>query len=126
MTNYFLIAAIVLFIVGTIHSILGEFLIFRYLRKKGIVPSLAAPPLRERHVRILWATWHIVTVFGYGFCVVLVWLSQSTENVNHVPFIKETIIYSMLAGALLVLWGTRGKHPGWVGLLLVAFFTWLG
>lgn len=126
MTNYFLIAAILVVIVGIIHSVLGEFLIFRHLRKNGIVPILAAPPLRERHVRILWASWHMVTVFGFGFGVVLLWLSQSMPNGNYEPFIKEVIIYSMLANSLLVLWATRGKHLGWIGLAAVAFFTWLG
>lgn len=126
MTNYFLIAAILVVIVGIVHSVLGEFLIFRHLRKNGIVPTLAALPLRERHVRILWASWHVVTVFGFGFGVVLLWLSQSQELGNFQPFIKEVIIYSMLASSLLVLRATSGKHPGWTGLAAVALLTWLG
>lgn len=126
MTNYFLIAAILVVIVGIIHSVLGEVLIFRHLRKNHIVPTLAAPPLRERHVRILWASWHIVTVFGFGFGVVLLWLSQSTQHGDFEPFIKTVTIYSMLASSLLVLWATNGKHPGWFGLGAVALFTWLG
>lgn len=128
MESYFFIAAILVLIVGVIHSALGEYLIFRHLRQNGIVPSLAAPPLRERHVRILWASWHIVTVFGFAFAfgVVLLWLSQPVKNENYEPFIQAVIIYSMLASSCLVLWATRGKHPGWLGLAAVALFTWLG
>lgn len=126
MIDYFLIAAIVAFIVGIIHSILGELLIFRHLRKDKIVPALAAPPLRERHVRILWASWHIVTVFGFGFGVVLIRLSQTTLNENFELFIGKVIIYSMLASSLLVLWATNGKHPGWLGLAAIALCAWLG
>ncbi|HTF98328.1 MAG TPA: hypothetical protein VL995_19470 [Cellvibrio sp.] len=125
MTDYFLIAAALAFTVGVIHSILGELLIFRHLRKDKIVPTLSAPPLRERHVRILWASWHIVTIFGFGFGVVLIRLSQSTGYGNLELFIGKVIIYSMLASSLLVLWATNGKHPGWVGLAAIALFTWL-
>jgi hypothetical protein len=124
MTNYILIASMLVVIVGIVHSVLGEFLIFRHLRKNGIVPTLAAPPLRERHIRILWASWHIVTVFGFG--VALLWLSQSAQDGAFEPFIKEVIIYSMLASSLLVLLATSGKHPGWIGLAAVALLTWLG
>ena len=126
MIDYFLIAAILVVIVGIAHSILGELLIFRHLRKKRIIPTLAVPPLRERHVRILWASWHIVTVFGFGFGVVLLWLSKSTVHGDFERLIKEVIIYSMLAGSFLVLWATNGRHPGWVGLAAVALLTWLG
>ena len=126
MIDYFLIAAILVVIVGIAHSILGELLIFRHLRKNRIIPTLAVPPLRERHVRILWAGWHIVTVFGFGFGVVLLWLSKSTVHGDFERLIKEVIIYSMLAGSFLVLWATNGKHPGWVGLAAVALLTWLG
>ncbi|MES2822286.1 MAG: hypothetical protein V4732_01705 [Pseudomonadota bacterium] len=126
MNTYFLIAAILVFLVGIIHSALGEYLIFRHLRGKSIVPTNAAPPLRERHVKILWATWHIVTIFGFAFGVLLLKLSQSTGNGSHEALIKEIIIYAMLASSLLVLWATKGRHPGWVGLAAVALFTWLG
>jgi hypothetical protein len=126
MNTYFLIAAILVFLVGIIHSALGEYLIFRHLRRKNIIPTLAAPPLRERHVRILWATWHIVTIFGFVFGILLLKLSQATGNGNQEIFIKEIIIYAMIASSLLVLWATKGRHPGWVGLAAVALFIWLG
>jgi hypothetical protein len=113
-------------VVAIVHSILGELLIFRHLRKKRIVPTLAMPPLRERHIRILWASWHIVTIFGFGFGVLLLRLSQSTSHGNFELFIKQLIIYSMLACSFLVLWATNGRHPGWVGLAGVALLTWLG
>lgn len=126
MIGYFSIAAILVIIVGIIHSILGEYLIFRHLRKGRIVPTLAALPLRERHIRILWASWHIVTVFGFCFGAVLLWLSRSALHGEFENFIKAVIIYSMLASSLLVLWATNGKHPGWIGLAAVALLTWLG
>jgi len=64
MNIYFLSAAVVCVLVGIFHSILGEILIFNNLRVGGIVPTEAAPPLLSRNVRIIWATWHLASIFG--------------------------------------------------------------
>jgi hypothetical protein len=55
-------AAVIATVTGFVHSLLGERLIFRHLRASSLVPSLPAPPLQSRHVRILWATWHLASV----------------------------------------------------------------
>ena len=64
MPSIYLIAGLIAALTGVAHSFLGERLIFRHLRSGGLIPTLAAPPLRERHIRILWATWHLGSVFG--------------------------------------------------------------
>jgi hypothetical protein len=125
MQTWLIAAGVLAFVVGAIHSVLGEVLIFRHLRNKGLVPTVATPPLRERHVRILWATWHIVTVFGWAFSAILLWLAFAPNDVGFVLFVKDTIILSTLVSAFLVLIGTKGMHPGWLGLLGIAVFTWL-
>lgn len=108
-------AAIVLFIlIGLIHSALGEFLIFRRLRKGGIVPTEAALPLRSRHTRILWASWHIASIFGWGMAAILWRLSM--ETAEHTTFIVRAIAASALLSGALVLLATGGRHPGWLGL----------
>lgn len=56
MNIYFLAAAVLLILIGLVHSILGEKLIFRRMRKGGFIPTNGGPALREPHVRILWAT----------------------------------------------------------------------
>lgn len=49
MNIYFLIAGILCFILGLIHSILGEFLIFNSKRNKGsIVPSKKIPEFERK------------------------------------------------------------------------------
>ncbi len=110
MNAYLLAAAIVAIVVGAIHSVLGEVLIFRHLRKGALVPTASAPPLRERDVRILWASWHIATVFGWAFAVLLLQLAT----------VEQAAIGAFIGSSLLVLLGTRGRHPGWIGLLAVA------
>jgi hypothetical protein len=114
----YLLAAILAIATGLIHSALGEILIFRHLRKGTLVPSLGVPPLRERNVRIIWATWHLATLFGWAFAGVLLQLSLGLPISN--ALIVGTVVFAYLGGALLVLIGTQGRHPGWVALTAVA------
>lgn len=127
MNNAFLFAAGCLtIIVGLIHSVLGEILIFRRMRSGGLIPTEGSPILRERHVRILWASWHVVTVFGWGFGALLLRLSFPLSEYTLQTFIENAALFSMLAASLLVLVGTKGRHPGWLGLLGVAILLWIG
>ena len=43
-----------------------------------------------------------------------------------VAIVAEVIATAVLASAALVLVGTKGRHPGWIGLLVVAVLAWLG
>ena len=123
MNRLFLAAAILSFLVGLAHSILGEVLIFRRMRQGGPIPTNGGRVLGEGHVRILWASWHVLTVFGWCLAAILVWLSQ-VQTVGS-AFLSQAIVMAMLAASVLVFVGTKGKHPGWVGLLGVAVLTWL-
>ncbi|HRD72453.1 MAG TPA: hypothetical protein PK027_03785 [Aquimonas sp.] len=126
MNIYLATAAVLAFLVGLVHSLLGERLIFGRLRQGRLVPTNGGSLLQERHVRILWASWHVLTVFGWCIAAVLLWLSLPSSNPSSALFIEQAIVFSMLAGSALVLLGTRARHPGWVGLLAVAAFVWLG
>lgn len=123
MNRYFLAAAILAFLVGLVHSILGERLIFRRMRQGGFIPTNGGRVIGEGHVRILWASWHVLTVFGWCLAAVLLWLAQA-EPAPH-ALIAQAIVVAMTAGSFLILVGTRGRHPGWIGLLGVAVLAWL-
>jgi hypothetical protein len=124
MQTYFLAAAIVITFVGIIHSVFGEILIFRKLRKSGFIPKESAPPLQARNVRILWASWHLASAFGFGFAGIL--LSISNSNSRPDQTIISALLFAFLAGSALVFIATKGKHPGWIGLLTVAVLVHLG
>ena len=126
MNGYFVAASLLAFIVGAVHSVLGEHLIFRRMREDGIIPTKGGELLRERHVRILWASWHLVTVMGCGMAALLLWLAMPASKPLINSIIPLVILISMLVSALLVLVGTRGRHPGWIGLLLVATCIFAG
>ena len=123
MNLFLVIAGILCILVGIIHSILGEILIFKNLREGSVIPTIAPSPLRERNIRILWATWHLASVFGWGLSAVLIKLSFIESN--HSREIVQYIAYSMLAAGALVFVATKTKHPGWIGLWGVAILCWL-
>ncbi|WP_034695501.1 hypothetical protein [Acidovorax sp. NO-1] len=124
--HFYLAGAILMALIGVIHTVLGEVLIFQRMRVKGVVPTKGGEVLRERNVRILWATWHLVTVLGFLVAVVIVHLIRMPAGSVESRLLVVSLIGAMLASSLLVLVGTRGRHPGWAGLLVVALLVGAG
>ena len=118
-------AAILAIATGVVHSLLGEVLIFRHLRQSSIVPSLPAPPLQGCNIRILWATWHLASVFGWVLAGLLWQLAQNPDAGLSASAVLGALAVGFLSGALLVLVGTRGRHPGWVALGAVGVLSWV-
>ena len=125
MQTYLAVAAGVAFLTGVAHSVLGEMLIFRQLRRGTLVPGQDAPPLRSRNIRIIWATWHVATLFGWAFAGVLLQLALSPQASLVSLFLNATVA-AYAGGSLLVLVGTGGRHPGWIALAAVAALVWTG
>lgn len=122
-------AGILCFALGLTHSILGEYLIFNSKRNKGsIVPTKGTPELKERHLRIIWATWHLASVFGWciGVVIISVAISQSNSDSEWARLIIGSVIVTMVLASILVLVGTKGKHPGWIVLLLISILLLFG
>lgn len=126
MNWYFIAAGILSFVIGLVHSMLGELLIFRRMRAGGFIPTNGGQVLREPHVRILWASWHVVTALGWCLAALLIWLAVPTSSATAQLAVAHAVSGSMLASSILVLVGTKGKHPGWLGLLGVAILTATG
>lgn len=115
-------ASLLLIMVGLVHSTLGEVMIFKKLRSSGILPNQAPAPLRARNIRIIWATWHLASVFGFAIAGILLLLVDFTTDLSS---ILNLIAWSMFAAAALVFYATNAGHPGWIGLLCVAVLCWL-
>jgi len=129
MNIYFGTAGILCFLLGLVHSILGEFLIFKNKRIKGnIVPSKVGVDLRKKHLAILWATWHLASVFGWGIGIILVKISLMGDELHQelTYFILTAIAFTMLLGSILVFGSTNGKHPGWIVLLIIGILVGFG
>jgi hypothetical protein len=125
MNLYLAGAAAVLVVTGLVHSVFGEWLIFRRMRASGaLIPTEGGSALREPHVRILWATWHALTAIGWALAALLFWHSDAARPLPvTVGFI---VAGGALASSLLVLVGTKARHPGWLALLAAAVLALLG
>lgn len=126
MNTFLASAAALAFLVGLAHSILGERLVFSRMRQGQLVPTNGGTVLREPHVRILWASWHALTVLGWAMAGTLLLLASEPATGELRASLLHLVALSMLAGSALVLYGTSARHPGWLGLLGVAVLTWLG
>lgn len=124
MNAWLLAAAALIFVIGLVHSWLGELVIFRQLRQgpksSGVVPSGGAPVLRGFQTRILWASWHLVTVLAWALAALLLWLAQPAARAMSGGVVEGIAIAALTAGAGLVLWSNRGRHPAWIALLAAA------
>jgi len=122
MNIYFLIAGILCFMLGLVHSILGEYLIFKDKRKSGnLVPTKMNAELKEQHLRIIWVTWHLTSFFGWciGGYLIIISLNRNVLDSEFINFMINSTVIAVTASSLLVLIGTKGKHPGWIVLILI-------
>lgn len=125
MNLLFVVAATVLALVGLAHSVLGELLVFRALRTQGVVPTAGRPVLRERQVRILWGSWHLVTVLGWALSALLWRLGTAPwGDAALAAWVADVVGVATLASGMLVFYATNGRHPAWVPLLGVAALVW--
>ena len=113
--------------VSLAHSVLGETMLFRRVRGAAWLQADTGRRLGRGHLGILWATWHGVTALGCGIAAVFGWLAGMPPAARApMAFVDDTLAGALAVVALLVLVGTRGRHPGWIGLLATAVLAWLG
>lgn len=125
MSNAWLIAAASLAaLIALAHSVIGEWRLFRHLRRAGrLVPTEGGALLREFQVRILWACWHGLSALGLGLVGVLVWLDQPGARLASAGRVEGCVAAAMATVGLLVLVSSRGRHPAWLALLGVSALT---
>jgi hypothetical protein len=64
-------------------------------------------------------------VFGWAFAAVLLQLARNPHGGSPVHLVLGATVAAYLGGALLVLFGTRGRHPGWIALAAVGILSWV-
>lgn len=126
MNAWLMLAAALMTLTGLVHSLLGEQLIFRRMRRGTLVPAFGGDLLQERNVRILWATWHLASVLGWGVAAALLLLADPASAGPATRGLVHILALASAIGALLVMVSTRGRHPGWIALSAVATACMLG
>ena len=120
MNIYLQAASVLTFAVGLIHPMLGGVMVFSRLRKGSWVPPPGGNVLHQRHIRILWASWHVMTVLGWLVAAAL-WALAAKPASGLRSFLLQVIIGSTSVSSARVLFATKAGHPGWVGLLGVLY-----
>ena len=108
------IAGILAVILGLVHTGLGETFIFKGWRE-------TSPNIARRHRNIIWASWHLVTICCLAFGIILLAIGAGVEDL--ISLILYIIAAAFLLSSGLVLLATRGKHSGWIVLLIIALLT---
>ncbi|MBW8845157.1 MAG: hypothetical protein JF607_09315 [Burkholderiales bacterium] len=120
MNPWLVAAAASVFLIGLVHSWLGERLVFKHLRRAGLVPDGGEPALRPYQTRILWASWHVVTALAWALAWVLLCLAQPAARAASAGTVEPIIATALAVSGGLVLLSNRGRHPAWIALLAAA------
>jgi hypothetical protein len=99
-----LTAAILVFALGVLHSIMGRILVFRPMGR--VIPALRTAGLRAQQTNILWASWPLVTAFGWGIAAVLYKLPLAAPS-DRIFCIATIMAVTTLAGGCAGLGGHK-------------------
>ena len=108
------LAAILMFLLGLAHSVLGErYILVRLFRREGLPKLFGGTAFTTRILRF---AWHITTVLWWGFAALL-W-QVATGSITPADVLTVIACTSIVAG-LLPLVITRGRHLSWLVLFVV-------
>lgn len=124
MNTWLLASALLICLIGAVHSVMGERRIFH--------PWVQQPPpgLRVFHRQILRASWHLPTLLGFGQAAALAWLGAAPAADLPAVGLQQALLASLACGVVacgvLVLWLTRGRHQGGTAMLAAAALMLVG
>jgi hypothetical protein len=123
-TNRLLLAAaVVTFLLGLLHSTLGEALLLRHIpRVQGLPAILGNDDFPKRTLR--W-TWHVTTLLGWACALILGRFAYLPGLDALERFVVQTISACLFLCAAVAFLGSRGKHAGWFGFFAAAVLSWL-
>jgi hypothetical protein len=125
--NWFLAAGVLTTFIALAHSVVGEWMIFRHaLWHQRQAQSDAAGRFLLRRSGILWATWHVTTVFGLLHAAFLIEIGRGAIALSLMRGGVAALALGFGLAGLLVGVATKGRHPGGLGLLLASGLVGLG
>ncbi|PCK32700.1 hypothetical protein [Pseudoalteromonas piscicida] len=113
------IAALCIFLIGLVHSFLGEKYILIRLFKRDNLPHLFGSDWFTK--RTLRFAWHLTTIAWWGIAVMLLLLSWQVEGAQLLLVMAATFALS----GLVALIASRAKHFSWVVFFTIAALLYL-
>ncbi len=109
------------FVIGLLHSWLGERYILVRLFRRPLPPLFGNDWFTRRTLRF---AWHLTTVAWWGFGALLLaysGLAPSAERTASLRVIGATFLVTAVIAAV----ASRGRHLSWPFFLAIAVFAWL-
>lgn len=103
------VASLLIALLGLAHSVLGERYILIRLFRRELPPLFGGAAFTRNTLRF---AWHLTTVLALGLSALL-WQLANTPSAQ---LLARTLGASLIAGGLLPLFFTRGRHLAWVVL----------
>lgn len=122
MNIYFVAAALLIIILGAIHSILGEKLIINPVLKLDLPHILGSDFITKRTLRF---AWHLTTIIWWASAIILFYLAFHTIDPITEIIVKIFSVAYLFSG-LVSLVIARGKHFSWYVCLVISIALWLG
>jgi hypothetical protein len=114
-----LVAAALGIVLVVAHSYLGErYILVRLFRRNEIPRLFGGTDFTKRTLRF---AWHITSVFGLGFAVMLAGLASGG---GHPRTQAQVISATWAACGMVALVGSRGRHLSWVVFFAIAALAW--
>ncbi len=111
-------AAILMFLLGLAHSILGErYILVRLFRRDNLPNLFGGTQFTQQTLRF---AWHITTIAWWGFAII-VW--QVAAGQSGPASTLKIIGYTSIAAGLLPLILTRGRHLSWLVLFAIGWIA---
>lgn len=122
MINLFalLAAAALTFLIGAVHSVLGEMRILRPLLAPDSRTGLLAESQSARTV--LRVSWHLVTLAWWGIAAILAAIALTPGDAHGTLIVMIVAVLFFLTGTIALI-ASRGRHLSWIAFYLIAIIS---
>ena len=114
------VAGSILFLIGGLHSFLGERLVFPRLFALAELPLLRRD--RAYTENVLRFAWHLTSLAWWGLSALLFALAASPHNQHVLGLVLGAVPF--LSG-LVILFSCGPRHPAWSLFLLAGSLIWV-
>lgn len=103
-------AAIIITLIGCIHSYLGE--------QKVLMPLFQKVELKTATRRVLRVSWHLITLFWFAIAAQLITMHFDFENSGRNFLVIMAATFAISTAISLI--NSKGKHISWIGFGMAA------
>ncbi|MEE9330266.1 MAG: hypothetical protein V3V30_09025 [Parvularculaceae bacterium] len=114
-----IIAILSTFLLGVMHSVLGEKLLIKPLLALNNLPAIRGSQKATR--RVIRLAWHLTSLFMWSFVALLVALQFNPNRLDAALLGTTAILFGI--SAVVSFGGSRGRHPAWPLFLTVTVTT---